>query len=368
MIKIAIIGSHGYPFVYGGYETFVKELSERLVKNEIEVTIYCRRNYFDERPTEINGIHLIYIPTIKRKTLAQFVHSFLSIIHATFKNFNILLVVNPANGPFGIIPRIFGKKTVINVDGLEWLRPKWKGLGAKYFYFSAKLCTKFYNVIVNDSKEMQRVYKELFKVDSILIEYGANIRYSQNDVSIKKFGLDVNDYYLLVGRFIPDNNWHIIINEFIKTRSSKKLVVVGNVPYKDQYVSDLKNIKDPRLVFTGYVTDQNDLAELYNNCYAYIHGHEFGGTNPALLTALANGAAPLALETPFNKEMLEDGKYGIFFSKKEGNLSSIINEIENDPSLINRIKLITRNRISEYYNWDRITTEYISLFNNILKN
>jgi hypothetical protein len=128
-INIAIIGSRGYPCVYSGYETFVAELSERLARQGIGVTVYCHRNLFQSRPKEVNGIRLVYIPTIERKTLSQFIHSFQSMLHACFGGYDAILVVNSANGPFGLLTRLFRKRTAINVDGLEWLRGLCPGHG-----------------------------------------------------------------------------------------------------------------------------------------------------------------------------------------------------------------------------------------------
>ena len=136
-IKISIIGTRGYPYIYSGYETFVKELSERLVHKNCNVTIYCHKGLFDIRPREIKGIKLVYIPTIETKILSQPIHSFLSIIHACFSKIDVVLVVNSANGPFGLITKLFRMPTAINVDGLEWLRPKWKGLGSIYFKWAS---------------------------------------------------------------------------------------------------------------------------------------------------------------------------------------------------------------------------------------
>ena len=132
-LKIAIIGSRGYPYVYSGYETLVKELSERLIKKGHSVRIYCHRSLFKKKPKYVNGIELVYTPSIETKFLSQFVNSFFSTIHFCFSNYSIGLYVNSANGPFGVLTRLFRKKTYINVDGLEWLRPKWKGLGSFYF-------------------------------------------------------------------------------------------------------------------------------------------------------------------------------------------------------------------------------------------
>ncbi|MEQ9009139.1 MAG: DUF1972 domain-containing protein, partial [Ekhidna sp.] len=254
-MKIAILGSRGYPYVYSGYETFVKELCERLIKYEgVELTVYCHKHLFKERPQELNGIKLIYISTVKSKSLSQLIHSFQSFIHACFSSYDVVFAVNSANGPFGWIPRVFGKKTSVNVDGLEWMRPKWKGLGAKYFYWSSKLCTKTFNKIINDSDAMRDFYLKEFKAESTVIAYGANIRFSKNIKLIKKWDLEPTGYYLIVGRLIPDNNADLLVREFIKSKSTKKLVIVGDVPYKDSYAENIKKTDDPRVVFTGYIT------------------------------------------------------------------------------------------------------------------
>ena len=367
-MKIAILGSRGYPYVYSGYETFIKEMCERLVKyDDVEITVYCHKNLFSDRPKEVNGIRLKYIPTVKNKSLSQLIHSFQSFIHASLSNYDIVFAVNSANGPFGWMPRIFGKKTAVNVDGLEWLRPKWKGLGAKYFYWSSKLCTKTFNKIVNDSDAMRDFYLQEFNTDSTVIAYGANIRESKNPDLVKQWELQPHQYYLIVGRLIPDNNADLIVTEFIRSSSTKKLVIVGDVPYKDEYAEKIKSVKDPRVVFTGYVKDQDLLAELYHNCFAYFHGHEFGGTNPTMLKALAYGCAVLAIETPFTKEMLSGEQHGLYFTKEEGDLQSLISQVEKSSGLLDGFRKIARNRISENYTWEKITDQYFNFFKTILE-
>ena len=361
-MRIAIIGSRGYPYVYSGYETFVKELVERLVKRDYEITVYCHKNLFKSFPKQVNGVNLVYISTIEKKSLSQFVHSIQSITHACLKDFDIILVVNSANGPFGLITRLFGKKTAINVDGLEWLRPKWKGLGAKYFYWASRMATKLYDVIITDSDEMQKVYQREFNAQSTVIAYGANIRESTHPELINRWDLESGGYYLIVGRLVPDNNADLIVREFVASRSSKKLVIVGDVPYSDAYASAIKSIQDPRLVFTGYVNDQDVLAELYHNCFAYFHGHEFGGTNPTMLKALAYGCAVCALDTVFNREMLHNDEYGLFFSKQKGSLEALIHSIEATPGKLLAYRQKSRTRISENYTWEKITDQYDALF------
>lgn len=365
-MKLAIIGSRGYPYVYSGYETFVKELSERLVQKNIEVTIYCHKNLFTDRPKNIRGIELVYIPTIETKSLSQLIHSFLSIVHACFSKTDVILVVNAANGPFGLITRLFHKPTLINVDGLEWLRPKWKGLGAKYFYFSANLATKLYDTVITDAEEMRNVYLKEFKKDSTVIAYGASIRYSQNPSLVLQFNVQPFEYYLIIGRLIPDNNADLIIDGFIRSGSTKKLLIVGDVPYKDQYADKVKSKAAANIIFPGYITDSEALSELYHNCFVYLHGHEFGGTNPTMLKAMACGSAILALNTPFNKEMLSNGKFGLFFEKNSNSVASVMQQVEQKAGLINDLRKESRNGLTEKYNWDHITESYISEMNRLV--
>ena len=365
-LKVAILGSRGYPYVYSCYETFVKELCERLVRHyDIEVTVYCHKNLFEIHPKVLNGIRLVYINTSKRKSLSQFVHSFQSFFHSSFQDFDIVFAVNSANGPFGLIPRLFGKKTCINVDGLEWLRPKWKGLGSKYFYWSSKLSTMTFNAIINDSEAMRKFYLDEFRADSVVIAYGANIKYSEDSSLINKYGLASREYYLVVGRLVPDNNADFIVREFVNSNSTKKLVIVGDVPYQDDYADRIKRVDDERVVFTGYVTDQAVLAELYHHCFCYLHGHEFGGTNPTMLKALAYGCAIMALDTPFTREML-DSKFGLFFSKKSRNLQEQIRKVENKPNQLIELRKKSRERIEENYTWEKITKQYFEFFKELV--
>lgn len=361
-MKIAIIGSRGYPHVYSGYETFVSEVAPRLVRQNVEVHVYCHKQLFKSRPKEVNGVKLHYIPNIKSKSFSQLSNSFLSTVHALFKKYDIILYVNSANGIFGILTNVFRKKTAINVDGLEWLRPKWKGLGARVFYFSSKMATRWMDRIITDAEAMREVYLEEFKTDSAVIAYGANIRYSKEPGLINKWNVKPNDYYLIVGRLIPDNNALLILKEFVQSSTNKKLVIVGDVPYEDGYATNIKKINDNRVVFTGYVNRADELAELYHNSFAYFHGHEFGGTNPTLLKALAYGCAIIALDTKFSREVLKNDDYGMYFTKDTNSLSHLINCIENDSELLNSYRGRSRNRILENYTWEKITQQYVDLF------
>ena len=275
-------------------------------------------------------------------------------------------MVNLAAGPLGWLPRLFGKKTMMNTDGLEWERPKWKGLGSKYFYFGAWCATKFYDVLISDAEAMRQVYLQKFNAESEVIAYGAPQFEERNSVALEKFNLKPYAYYLIVGRLIPDNNADFIIKEFLESNSPKKLVVIGDVPYQDDYANHLKGLASDKLIFTGYVKNQDDLLSLYQHCFVYLHGHEFGGTNPAMLKAMANKCAILALNTRFNQEMLNNGEFGLFFDKNEKSLKTKMNEIEQSPALVESLRKKVNNGLGEKYNWEFVSKQYINLMNKLL--
>lgn len=358
-LKIAIIGSRGYPYVYSGYETLVKALAERLPSKEVELTVYCHAHLFKQKPANVNGVKLVYIPTLPFKSLAQPIHSFFAFWHMVFTSVDAVLVLNVSNGPFGIISRLFHKPTLMNVDGMEWLRPKWKGLGAKYFQWAASMAVRWMDVLVTDADAMKAIYLNKFKANSVVITYGAETSLGANASFLLNWNLSANGYYLIVGRMIPDNNADILIEGFTQSTSTKKLVIVGDVPYADAYANKIRSYADSRLVFTGYVYSPEILASLYKYCFAYLHGHEFGGTNPTLLKAMANGCAIAALDTVFSREVLQDENYGYYFDKNSLSFQQWIHWAENNQEQLAIRRNEIHNAITEKYNWDTVTDLYL---------
>ena len=345
--------------MYSGYETLVKELSERLVKSGNEVTIYCHKKLFNKRPKKVNGINLVYTPSVNSKIFSQLYNSFFSFVHVCFSKSDVVLVLNSANAPFGLMTKLFGKKTCINVDGLEWLRPKWKGIGSLYFKISSKLSTYLFDQIITDSNEMSKIYEEIFKKKSSVIAYGPTMNKSYNKMILESFELVEKNYYLIVGRLIPDNNSKLIIEGFLSSNSNKKLVIVGDVPYKDKYAEKVKSFRSEKIILTGYISDADDLSCLYDNCYCYIHGHEFGGTNPTMINALYLNCQIIALNTRFNIEMLED-KEAILFEKNQKSIKGAINLLEK--SYMDLLVQNNSHKLSKKYNWNFIKDQYLKIF------
>jgi glycosyltransferase involved in cell wall biosynthesis len=366
-MRIAIIGSRGFPYVYSGYETLVSELATRLVARGHEVLVYCRSSLFSSRPPNVQGVRLVYLPSLESKSLGTLTHGLLSTLDVVRRRMDAVLYVNSANGPFGAITRLFRTRTAINVDGLEWLRPKWRGLGGRYFHFSSWLSTRLFDAVVTDAEAMADVYRKEFRSPSTVIAYGARLARSETPERLKEFGLSSRGYYLIVGRLIPDNNADVIVRGFEQSATKRRLVIVGDVPYKDAYAERVRMTTDSRIQFVGYVRDQALLRELYCHSYAYLHGHEFGGTNPALLKALGFGSAVLALETPFSREVLSGDRHGRYFSKSPGGVTAALGWAEANPEALQGMRETSRRRIEEAYTWEGIVDRYEALFKGLAR-
>jgi glycosyltransferase involved in cell wall biosynthesis len=201
----------------------------------------------------------------------------------------------------------------------------------------------------------------------VVITYGADSNKGASEALLNKWQLQSEDYYLIVGRMIPDNNSDIIIEGFINSSSTKKLVIVGDVPYQDAYANKIKSYQDDRLVFTGYITNSDELASLYKYCYAYMHGHEFGGTNPTLLKAMANGCAIGAIDTVFSREVLQNDKFGTYFKKNKVSLIDWFQWAESNPLKLTELRALVSKGLNEKYDWDLVTDLYLYHINALIK-
>lgn len=360
-MRVAIVGTRGFPYVYSGYETFVSHVAPALAARGHQVTVYCHRSLFASRPNTVEGVHLVYVPGIPGKSLSQLSHTFSSTVHAMWGGYDVVLAVNSANAPFGWMLGLRGIPCAINVDGMEWLRPKWRGIGARYFRWASALSGRSFDQVITDAKAMAAVYQREFGISSAVIEYGADIAENREPSRVEEVGVRPGNYYLIVGRLVPDNNADILIDGFLKARSSHSLVVVGDVPYSDDYAARVKAKAGKNVIFTGYVRDGQLLRDLYNNAHGYLHGHEYGGTNPALLTALGWGAPVLALDTVFSREVLEDGRCGMLMVKDPHSIAQSIRTFDATPTLRSAFQERGRRRIKDWYNWPRVVDEYEKL-------
>jgi glycosyltransferase involved in cell wall biosynthesis len=263
------------------------------------------------------------------------------------------------------VPRLFGKKVALNVDGLEWKRSKWSSIGRRYFYWNARLAGKICaDGIITDAVEMQRIYLEEFSTRSACIAYGANIEASTNPEVIRQYGLELHNYYLIASRLVPENNADLIVKGFELSRSEKLLAIAGDANYRSAFVDKLKQTSDRRVRFLGHVGNSEHVKELHCNCYAYVHGHSVGGTNPALLKALGYGNLVFAFETAFNREVVRD--YGVLFNDP-ADFARKLESLEADPLQAQRYRSQACRRILEHYTWDHITDQYEDYFHRLVQ-
>ena len=364
-MRIAIFGARGIPHTYSGTETFFGELAPRLVARGHDVIVYCRSSLFRERPKQYKGVRLVYLPSIETKNLSTPSHTLGCVLDVLFRRVDVMLVANVSNALLCIVPRMFGKNVALNVDGLEWKRSKWSRIGRWYFHWNARLAGRICpDGIITDALEMQRIYLQEFNTRSVCITYGANIEASSNPEVVRRYGLEPQGYYLIASRLVPENNADLIIKGFELSHSTKLLAIAGDANYRGAFVDKLKQTADRRVRFLGHVGDAEHVKELHCNCYAYVHGHSVGGTNPALLKALGYGNLVFAFDTLFNREVIAN--YGILFSDP-ADFARKIAVLEEDPSQAQKYRSHACRRILERYTWDHITDQYEDYFHRLVQ-
>lgn len=356
-MKIAILGTRGIPANYGGFETFAEQLGTRLAARGHEITVYCREHYATTVASTYNGVKLVTLPTIRHKYFDTVIHTLLSVLHSTPRKYDVILICNAANSVFSFIPRLVGTPTLVNVDGLERKRKKWNWLGRAYYLLSEWLSTFLPTAIVTDAQVIQDYYATRYRKTSAMIAYGAEVARRAMPDKLAKFGLEANRYVLYVSRLEPENNAHLVIDAYQHVKTDFPLVIVGGAPYAHEYIARLKNTRDKRVKFLGFVFGE-DYRALQQNAYSYVHATEVGGTHPALIEAMGAGNCALTLNTPENREVV--GEAGILYQSAE-DLAAQLQKVLNDPSLIQDYRRRAMARVLELYNWEQITDEYEGL-------
>lgn len=364
-MKIALIGTRGVPANYGGFETCAEELGSRLVSRGHEVTVYCRSGYYREKRASYLGMKLVCLREPKIKSLETLLSSLHALLHALGKEFDILFVFNSANSPWMFLPGIFGKKSVLHVDGLEWKRAKWGPAGKKYFKMTEWLATKLPAALICDSREIQKYYRRTYGRETRYVSYGAELQHSRNRSLLDRLALHPGGFFLQITRFEPENNPLLSIRAFERLETDKKLVLVGGARYRTDYSETMSKSAGARILFPGFIYDKDVRRELLCNCCAYIHGNEVGGTNPALLEAMASGCFVVSRDVPFNREVLRDA--GIYYQKDTGDLfQKLFWVVRNENALDERRKRAMQ-IIRDRYDWEVVTEDYENLFRSLLE-
>ncbi len=359
-LKIALIGTRGVPAQYGGFETCVEEVGKRLAAKGHEVTVYCRNSYYDEKKKTHLGMKLVHLPNMRKKSLDTLSHTFLSVCHCAIRRYDVYMVFNAANS-FLLLPlRLLGRKISINTDGLEWKRSKWGFWGRQYYRAAEKVACLMADRLVSDSRGIREYYEKTHRTESVEIAYGAFLQHCERPNRLGELGVRPGEYFLQITRFEPENHPLLTIQAFKKLNTDKKLVLVGGNPYPTEYTRRIESEGDDRVLLPGFIYDQELLKELWCFCHAYVHGNSVGGTNPALLQSMASGSFVMAVENPFNRDVLAD--CGSYYAPAPDSLAERMQWSLDNADALDDFRGKARRRIEAHYCWDKVADQYEHLF------
>ena len=354
----------------GGFDTAFATIAPALAERGHEVTIYCRASAHSpsNRAARDAGVALVHVPSPGGKNFAAVTSTLCAVLHAfVARRYDVWFFVNVGMGHHAALARLSGRPVVMNVDGLDWTRAKWGPMARLYYRSAARAAVRFCTALVTDARAMQEFYRARFGRESEMIAYGAEVEESVAPEKLERFGVRPREYYLIVSRLIPENSLVAMLEGFRRSRTERKLVVVGGATYEDAFQAELRALAaaDPRVVMAGQVADQDALRELWCNCHAYLHGHSVGGTNPALLRAMGDGSCVLALDTPFNREVL--GETGLFFGPEPEGIAALVDWSDAAGARVEKLRTAARDRVRALYSWGAVVDQYEALFRSVVR-
>lgn len=353
------------PASYGGFETFVENLGQRLARRGHEVTVYCRPHACSYCST-YRGMHCVYLPTIATKHLDTIIHTFVCTLHMAFRRRpDVALYVVAGNSPLAALSRAFGIPSIINVDGLDSRRVKWGRRARAYLRWTERNAPRCATATVTDSRSVQSVYREEYGAETHYIPYGADMDGVDTGEYLRRYGLEPRQYILFVGRLVAENNAHVLVQAFEGLKTDLKLVVVGGAPYADDYQKSLKETDDERIVFTGYLYGDG-YRELTRNAAIFVEPTEVGGTHPAIVEAMAAGNCVVVSDFPPNLETIGDAGASYPRSERANGLRRVLAELLEDPVRVQRCREAAKARAREQYSWDAVTDAYEKLATSVV--
>ena len=380
MQHVFIIGSRGLPAKYGGFETFVENLVEHQISSQIQYHVACLSDDEAYHHFDYKGVDCFTIKAPKLGPARVIAYDMMAINYALklVKNQKIdqpiFYILGNTIGAF-IAP--FARKIhhaggifYINPDGLEWKRAKWAKPVQAYLKYSENLMTKHADLVISDNQGIETYIKKSYSWSkTTFIAYGTDLRLSSltgQDEKVRHFfdtwASKEKSYYLIVGRFVPENNYEIIIREFMKSQTQRDLLIVCN-HQGNTYFEELRQKtnfdQDERIKFVGTIYDQDLLKYIRNQAFAYIHGHEVGGTNPGLLEALAQTDLNLVLDVDFNQQVAKET--ALYWDKKEDSLVDLLHQVDKQSDFSDQGQAAKEN-MKENYTWEKIVGEYEELF------
>jgi glycosyltransferase involved in cell wall biosynthesis len=357
-MKIAILGTRGIPARYGGFETFAEQLATRLAELGHEVTVFCES---DGPPGQkYKGVNLENAAVPPAGPFTTIFFDALCLWKAR-SSFDVVYMLGYGASLLCWIPRLWGTRVWINMDGLEWTRAKWSLIGRTYLHLMEACALFIPNRLIADARAIRNNLRQRYRYSHKtldVIPYGCEILESPpSKALIAEWGVEERQYYVVVCRLEPENHVREIIEGHRLSGSSTPLLLVGDLSVKSKYVREILSYRDARVRFIGTIFDER-LKALRYHAKAYLHGHGVGGTNPSLLEAMGCASLVMAHDNVFNREVLAG--CGLFFKDAE-ELARLITTTESGLVQAADLRAACKRRAVQFYSWDRIVSAYNAL-------
>lgn len=370
-LRIAMLGHKRIPSREGGIEIVVEELASRMANAGHQVVCYNRAGhhvsgaaYDTEKRKQYGAVRLKTVPTIEKKGLAAVSSSFFACLCSALSRYDVVHI--HAEGPafFSFLPKLFGKRVVVTVHGIDWQREKWKsGFGSKYIRQGEKNAVRYADEIIVLSKGVQDYFQQTYGRTTRFIPNGVNAPEKQPAEDItQKYGLTKDSYILYLGRLVPEKGIRYLIEAFRQVRTDKRLVIAGGSSDTDTFTEELHEMAkdDPRILFTGFVQGRT-LEELYSNAYLYTLPSDLEGMPLSLLEAMSYGNACVVSDIPECTEVVEE-KALVFPKGNVNALRECLQDACDHPDKIDNLKQQAADYICARYNWDDVVKETLQLY------
>lgn len=362
-VKVAFIGGRGVVGKYSGIETYYEKVGEQLTRRGVDVTAYCR-NYFTPEILTYRGIHVRRLPTIRSKHLDTFVHTLLSTMSACVRGYDIVHYHTLGPSLFSFFPRLFGKKTVVTVQGLDWQRKKWSAFARTVLKVAEQASITLPNRTVVVSHTLQHYYRQRYHRGGMYIPNAAEIRHRTESGSLMELNLDPDGYALFLGRLSPEKNCHILIQAFEQLGPAMKLVLAGGSSHTDEYAKGLRRRASERIVFLDWISGATKDAVL-TNAALFVLPSDMEGLSLALLDAMGAGVCVLASDTPENIETIADA--GFTFRRGDvEDLARMLRFLFDNPETRTEFGRKARARVEQNYQWGGVVKQHLWLYSHLV--
>jgi glycosyltransferase involved in cell wall biosynthesis len=361
-MRVAFIGGRGVVSKYSGIEAYYEEVGKRLVELGYDVTVYCR-SYFTPARETYNGMRLVRLPTIRSKHLETPIHTLLSSLHAAFSGCDVVHYHALGSALFSFLPRIFGKKTAVTVQGLDWRRKKWGRFASRVLRLGELASARLPDATMVVSRTLQEYYRLNYGIETAYIPNGGTLRQRSSLAHLKQWGLVPDNYILFAGRLSPEKNCHLLIDAYESLTTSAKLVFAGGSSHTDAYAESLHRRAGENIVFTDWVAG-DALTDLVTNAALFVLPSDLEGLSLALLDAMGAGTCVLASDVPENREVVEGAGF-TFHAGDVKDLARMLDLLLSHERMRSVAARLARDRVQDQYQWPQIAKQIAAVYEQI---